>query len=271
LTQLWLNGALLPAAEARIDPADRGFMLGDGIFETIRAEGGAPAHVARHLARLRDGAAVLRIVVSYSDVVLTAALLAVAAGASCALRLTLTRGAMPRGVLPLGSAMPTVLITSAPLPPALPPARVIVARSTRRNEHSPLSRIKSLNYGDSILARQEADAAGADDALLLNTRGNLAEATAASVFLLVDGVLATPRICDGALPGITRARLLESGHGVERQLTMSDVQRADMGFLATALGVRRIAAIDGRILDSAQYPIPSRDAGSDEAILRACR
>jgi branched-chain amino acid aminotransferase len=261
VTLLWLNGALLPAAEARIDPADRGFTLGDGIFETIRADGGVPAHLPRHLVRLRAGAAVLGIDIAFSDLALMDALIAVAAGATCALRLTLTRGAMPRGVLPVGRATPTMLITAAPLPPALSPARVIVAASTRRNQHSPLSRIKSLNYGDSILARQEAEAAGADDALLLNTSGDLAEATAASVFLLVDGVLATPRICDGALPGITRARLLESGHGVERRLTISDVQRAEAGVLATALGVRRLAAIDGRSLCSTRESIPCWEDG----------
>ncbi len=259
MTLVWLNGALLDAAEARIDPADRGLTLGDGVFETIRADGGVPAHVARHLARLRDGAAVLGIDVPYSDTALTNALLAVAGGASCALRLTLTRGVMARGVLPVGIASPTVLITAAPLPPPLPPARVIVAKSTRRNEHSPLSRIKSLNYGDSVLARREA--AGADDALLLNTRGDLAEATSASVFLVVDGVLATPRVCDGALPGITRARLLERGHGVERSLTISDVRRAAAGFLASALQVRRIAAIDAHILSSTYDAIPSGEDG----------
>ncbi len=84
MTLLWLNGALLPAAEARIDPADRGFTLGDGIFETIRADGGVPAHLPRHLARLRAGAAVLGIDIAFSDLALMDALIAVGAARAVA-------------------------------------------------------------------------------------------------------------------------------------------------------------------------------------------
>jgi branched-chain amino acid aminotransferase len=257
---VWLNGALMAAAAARIDPADRGFTLGDGVFETIRAVGGVPAQVGRHLARLRDGAGVLGIDLPYGDTALTDALVAVAGGESCALRLTLTRGVMARGVLPVGVASQTVVITAGALPPGLPAARVIVSRLTFRNHRSPLTRIKSLNYGDSILARREAEAAGADDALLLNARDDLADATAATVFLEVDGVLATPRICDGALPGITRARLLERGWAEERVVTTSDMIRATAGMLTTALQIRRIAAIDGRSLDTGHKLV----AGLDE-------
>lgn len=259
MTVVWLDGTLLPAAEARIDPADRGFTLGDGVFETIRADAGVPAHLPRHLARLHDGATVLGIDIAYGDAALTDALLAVAAGASCALRLTLTRGVMPRGILPVGVASPTVLITAAPLPPKRPPVRLIVSGLTFRNHRSPLTRIKSLNYGDSILARREAEAAGADDALLLNARDDLADATAATVFLEVDGVLATPRICDGALPGITRARLLESGLAEERIVTMSDIRHAKAGILVTALQMRRIAAIHSRPLDTEHKLIADLD------------
>jgi branched-chain amino acid aminotransferase len=254
MTRLWLNGALIPESDARIDPADRGFTLADGLFETIRADAGIPAHVPRHLDRLHQGAAVLGIPVPYADATIAAALEAVANTAACALRLTLTRGPMPRGVLPVSHATPTLLITSGPLPPPLPPARLVVAHSTRRNEHSPLSRLKSLNYGDSILARQEAAARDADDALLLNTRGDLAEATIASVFLVVDERLVTPRIEDGALPGVARALLLEAGRADERRINAADLSRASAGFLANALAVRQIASIDGRSLGLEESP-----------------
>jgi branched-chain amino acid aminotransferase len=249
MTTLWLNGTLTTAAAARIDPADRGFTLGDGVFETMRAEAGIPAHLPRHLARLRHGAAMLGIEIPCADAVLAGALETLAGGGDAALRLTLTRGPMPRGVLPALPALPTLLITSGPLPPPLPAAHLIVARSTRRNEHSPLSRIKSLNYGDSILARQEAAARGADDALLLNTRGDVAEATAASLFLVLGGTLVTPPVTDGALPGIARALLLESGRARVRRITASDLLRAEAGFLANALQRRPIASIDGRRLE----------------------
>ncbi len=253
MSQVWLNGALCAEAVARINPTDRGFTLGDGVFETIRAEGGAPAQFPRHFKRLRQGAAVLGIELPFSEWVLTKALRAVASGQDCALRLTLTRGPMARGVLPTRVPLPrpTILITAGALPAPGSPARVITATRTRRNEFSPLSRIKSLNYGDSILARQEAAELGADDALLLNTQGNVAEASAACVFLVIDGQLVTPLVTDGALAGIGRALLLRKTKAVERQISEAELGRATAGVLVNALGRRGISGINGRALDGA--------------------
>jgi branched-chain amino acid aminotransferase len=244
---VWLNGALLEAGAARIDPADRGFTLGDGLFETLRAENGTPLHASRHFARLRNGAAVLAIPVPFADDFLFDALCAVVRAnefVDAALRLTLSRGPAPRGVLPPAALMPTLLITAGPLPGNLQPARLIISQRTRRNEFSPLSRIKSLNYLDGILARQEAEAAGADDALLLNTRGDIAEASAACVFFNILGQWITPPVADGALPGTARARLLEMGEAVERRINLSDLARAQAGFLINSLGQRIIRSVN---------------------------
>src|ERR1700727_1295293 len=100
---LWLNGALVPASVARIDPADRGLTLGDGLFETLRAQGGLPCHAALHLARLRKGAGVLGIDVPLDDARIVAAfgeVLAANGLSEAVLRLTLTRGVGPRGIAP---------------------------------------------------------------------------------------------------------------------------------------------------------------------------
>jgi branched-chain amino acid aminotransferase len=161
---------------------------------------------------------------------------------------------MERGVLPTGVARPTTLITAGTLPDRFLPARLVIARLTRRNEQSPLTRIKSLNYLDSILARQEAEAAGYDDAIMLNTRGDLAEATAANVFLAIGGRLVTPPVPDGALPGIARRLMLASGRAVEATITRADLGRATSGFLTNSLGVRQIACIGDRTL--VPCPIP---------------
>ncbi len=249
---LWLNGALLPAAAARIDPADRGFLLGDGVFETIRAAAGLALHLDRHLARLRHGAAVLGIPLGWSDAALAeavGAVLAAGALADAAVRITLSRGPGPRGVLPAADPTPSLLIAVAALPQPAAPARVVIARSTCRNEASPLSRIKSLNYLDSIIARREAAARGADDAILLNTRGQLAEATAANLFVVLrDGTPVTPPVADGALPGIFRARLIEAGDAVERSLLPADLLDARAAMLGNSLGTRQVAMIEGRKL-----------------------
>jgi len=260
MSMVWLNGAALPLAEARIDPADRGFTLGDGLFETIRAAGATPLHAARHFARLRDGAAVLRIPVPYSDDELHAALCGVLRDNGlneAALRLTLTRGPAARGVLPPAQPSPTMLISAGPLPEALFAARLIIAQRSRRNEASRLSRIKSLNYLDGIMARQEAFDAGADDALLLNTRGDLAEATAANIFLFLDDTWTTPPVEDGALPGIARALVLEAGLAREATISRADWQRAEAGFLTNSLGRRPIARI-GRLVLDAGHPALTR-------------
>ena len=247
---LWLNGALSAPERARIDPADRGLTLGDGLFETIRLAEGRPLHLARHLTRLRDGALLLAIPVPYDDAAIAGAIAAVAAGlVDAAIRVTLTRGPAPRGVLPPDLPTPTLLITAGRLP-AAGPVRLVVSRITRRNEGSPLSRIKSLNYLDSVLARQEAARNGADDALLLNSRGAIAEATAANLFLRRGGTLATPPVSDGALPGVMRSVLIDRCKAVERTLFPADVYAADAAFLANSLGLRAVLALEGRTVGS---------------------
>ena len=255
---IWLNGRLQDAGQARIDPADRGLLLGDGVFETVRALARQPLHLARHLARMRDGAAVLSLALPWSDEAVAAGVAAVldaAPHADAALRLTLTRGPAPRGLLPPGGARPTLLIAAGTLPPALPPAHAIVARSTRRNEHSPLSRIKSLNYLDSILARQEAARCGGDEAILLNTAGFVAEASAGSLFVRLDGAWLTPPVADGALPGIARALVLESGCAArEVDFVGRPQHRAQAAAITSSLGARALARIDRVVLPSVVVP-----------------
>ena len=243
---VWLNGRLVDAGV--IDATDRGFTLGDGLFETVRVRAGAPVFFDRHLARLRDGARVLDIPVPAADAALAeavAALLAAEGLADGHVRVTLTRGPAPRGVLPPASPNPTLLVTAGPVPAAAP-ARLVVAEVTRRNEMSPLSRIKSLNYLDNILARQEAARRAAEDAVLLNTAGRVAETTIANLFAVIDGVLVTPPVAEGALPGIMRGLIVERIGAVERPIAPSELHHADALFLSNSLGLRPVAALDGR-------------------------
>lgn len=244
---LWLDGALVRAAEARIDPADRGLTLGDGLFETIRVEAGEGLRLAAHFARLRHGAGVLGLPVPLGDDALADAVAAVAHAnglAEAAVRLTLTAGPGPRGLPRPVCHRPTLLLSAAPLPPPPGLARLVVATVTCRNERSPLSGVKSLNYLDSILARQEASARGADDAVLLNTQGRVAEASAANLFARLDGTWATPPVGEGALPGVMRAAMIGEWGAVERPLTIDDLRRAEAIRLTTALGLREATLLD---------------------------
>ncbi|CAP55127.1 putative aminotransferase, class IV [Gluconacetobacter diazotrophicus PA1 5] len=247
---LWLNDGLVPADRARIDPADRGLTLGDGLFETMRVAGGRIAHLARHLDRLCQGADLLmfpgpdldRIEDALRQVVRHNAL------AEGALRLTLTRGCGPRGLFPPASPQPSLLIVPFPPAPAPGPARLVVSTRVRRDAASPLSRVKSLNYLPNILARLEAEQRGADDALLLNAAGRVAESTVSTVLVHHQGRLVTPPVGDGALPGIARAVLLAACMVEEASLIPDDLRGAGGVVLVNSLSVRPVVSLDGMAL-----------------------
>jgi branched-chain amino acid aminotransferase len=252
---VWLNDRCLDAEAARIDPSDRGLLLGDGLFETMRAVDGRVPLLDRHLRRLREAAATLGIPLARDDRGIAAACAAVLEAnglATAALRLTLTRGPGPRGLLPPADPRPTLLLAAFPLPPPSPPARAVISRATRRNELSPLSRLKTPGYVDNLIALEEARAAGADDALLLNTAGDLACGTTANLFLVEGGALLTPWVEDGALPGVTRGRVLELAGGLglacrEERLPPGRLAEAEGAFLTSSLvGIRPLLAVDGR-------------------------
>ncbi|MCE2565326.1 aminotransferase class IV [Komagataeibacter sp. FNDCF1] len=244
---VWLDGRLLSAAQARIDPADRGFLLGDGVFETMRVAGGRACHFARHMDRLAHGAAVLHMPPPDRATVAAGvqALLAACALVSGSLRLTLTRGTGPRGLLPPVDAVPTCLITATPATPPSTPVRLVTA-THRRDEGSVLSRIKSLNYLPSILARMEAAAQEADDALLLNNAGHVAETSASTLVACLDGRPVTPPVHDGALPGTVRGVLVEAGLLAVGRIEVATLREACAIFTLNSLGAREVVALDGR-------------------------
>lgn len=258
-----LNGKLVDGERATVPAGDRGFTLGDGVFETIKALAGRPLRLDAHWARLAEGARLLRLPLPLDLDRLRAdidRLLAANGLADAALRLTVSRGPGQRGLLPPNPCTPTVLLTAGPLPPALGPARVVVAASVRRNRHSPLARCKALSYLDNVLARLEAEERGADDALLLNTEGRVAESTIANLFaVLADGTLATPPVAEGALPGVRRGELVATLGAVERPLAVDEVMGAREAFLTNALAVRPLVAVDGTpIGDGHPGPLTAR-------------
>lgn len=244
---VWLNGELYEDSVARIDPADRGFTLGDGLFETMAVRNGNIQRLDAHCVRLKQGCEALGMPYPAED--LKAAIVATLAAnhfGDAVVRLTLSRGTSPRGIAPASQVSPTLLITVAGWPGSPPPARCVIANSTRRNEHSPLARIKSLNYLDNILAQQEASARGANEAILLNTKGQIAETTMSNLFIVKGGQISTPPIADGALPGVMRAAVLAVCKCTEKSLMPDDLYAADGVFLTNSLGIRTLASLDGK-------------------------
>lgn len=254
--KLWFNGQVVEAEQARVAASDRGFTLGDGLFETMKVHNGVPLRLDAHWRRLSEGARLLRLTLPLDRDTLAAAiaeLLAANPLVDGVLRLTVSRGSGPRGLLPPHPCTPTVVLTAGPLPPVLGPARVVVAESVRRNAHSPLARIKALSYLDNVLARLEAEDRGADDALLLNTEGRLSESTIANLFVVAaDGTVLTPPVADGALPGVRRAELLPLLGVVERSLGVDELLAAREAFLTNAVSIRPLVAVDGHPIGDGQ-------------------
>jgi len=244
---VWFNGQLLSIESARIDPRDRGFTLGDGLYETIRVQGGRLLRLDRHFARLGEGLKLLDIRLKVDENALTGAMLSVLRAdnltGDAVLRLTVSRGVAARGMAVDPTARPTVVISAAPY--AAPgPARVMISTVTRRNAASPIARVKTISCLDSILARQEATRNGVDDAILLNGEGWVAEATAANIFAVIDGVLLTPPIRDGALPGVMRGAVMSHLPLGECSLSVDDLARAGEIFLTSSLGIRPVTGFE---------------------------
>jgi branched-subunit amino acid aminotransferase/4-amino-4-deoxychorismate lyase len=232
-----LNGRLVAEAEARLAPDDRGFLLGDGVFETMRAYGGRCAFLDEHLARLRRGCDALRLpfpgdLPARLDDTLRANGLREAA-----LRVTLSRGPGGRGASPRGAGPPTVLVTAAPVPPP----REAVRLATARHPHvAALPGVKTIDYAANVVARLEAEDAGADEALLLDAEGRVVECAQANLFAVRGDALLTPPLSRGCLPGVTRGVVLELApeaglRGVERDLTPADLRSASEVFLTASV------------------------------------
>lgn len=250
---IWFNGRLQSAKDPCLSPFDRGFNFGDGVFETIRAHGRRPVWLEDHLSRLHQGAELLGVPVPFDDGAIADgldSLLAAANYDASALRLTLSRGPSDvRGLWPSREPpTPTLLATVAGLSATQTPLRLAVARCARRDEASPLARIKSLNYGDNLLARRDAIARGMDDALMLNVQGRVACASIGNIFLRIDGRWRTPPVAEGALPGLARRRLLTILDAHEKPITRDELSRVEAACRSNSLGLAAVREIEGRSL-----------------------
>ena len=254
----YVDGSFKRSSGARVLAGDQGLLFGRGVFETFLATLGKRVFLLdRHVARMRAGALLLGItppayVENLEESV--QALLSRNRLQAGRVRATLTAG--PDG----GS--PSLVIqaqSSTGYEEAMYRDGVgVIVAEVRRNESSPLSRAKSLNYLDNILAREDARSQGAMEALLLNTKGVLAEGSASNVFLIAGGEVITPRIADGALPGVTRQAVLEIAAArslvtQERRVTPEELMGADEVFLTSAVaGVLPVRKIGGRVVGAGQ-------------------
>jgi branched-subunit amino acid aminotransferase/4-amino-4-deoxychorismate lyase len=236
---------------------DRGFLLGDGLFETVLFKAGQPVLWDAHVARLIRGCAAIGLPLPDAERLRTEARRAVAdrrlGAARAAVRLTWTAGSGGRGLIRPEPPTPRLAVSAAASARAEAPATVVIS-AIRRNARSPSARLKSVNYLDNVLARREAQEAGADEALLLNTAGHAACASAANLFWIADGRLYTPSLGCGVLDGVMRAQVIAAAPVEEVRANLDTLLKAEAAFLTNSLiGVRGVKVLAGRHLGS--HPI----------------
>jgi branched-chain amino acid aminotransferase len=285
---VWVDGRLLDAAGPHLSVFDRGFQLGDGIFETLRARGGRPTELPEHLARLHRSAAGLDIPLraeASAEIEAGIADLLAAEGldgpdGDASVRITVSRGAFQgRGLLPPNEEVePTVAIQAWPVPPPpeghLRDGIKLVASAVRRDPESPLATLKTTSRADYVHARLEARHAGADDALFLTLDGHLSEATSANLFVVRGDELATPALECAILPGTTRSWILGWAERVglrphEGWLTTRDLAEADEAFLCSSVaGILPVTWFEGRAIGAGTPgPITNRARADREAFI----
>ena len=248
---VWLDGTIVPRAEARVSVDDFAVRYGAACFETMLALNGIVFHMEAHLARLTAGLRAMGVTPPDEHDLASAVESTLAANwmLSASVRLTVTAG---RGHAPdLDAARePSVVVTVDELPPA-PLARRLRVVSTRIDAARPLREAKTAQFLPYLLARAEARAAGADDALLLNHAGVVVEAATANIFAILDGVLVTPPLSDGPLPGITRADVLELSidlgvRAEERSISPAELATAEAILLTSSVsGIVAAASLEG--------------------------
>jgi len=291
---VWVDGAVRPATGPHLSVADRGFQLGDGIFETLRAKGGHVTELPEHLARLRrsaDGLAIelpadveARLAAGIAELLAAEELDGATGDAS--VRITVSRGVWAsRGLLPPAGEVlsPTLVIQAWPVQPVpaghLEHGLALVACSIRRDPANPIVTLKTTSRADYVYARIEARRAGAEDALFLTTSGHLSEATTANICLVrdaPDGVteLATPSLDCAILPGTTRSWLLRWAataglRPVEGWLTPDELAVAREAFMCSSVaGILPVTRFNGHpIGDGSPGPWTRRARADREAFI----
>jgi branched-chain amino acid aminotransferase len=271
--KIWIDGKIVDEGAAHVAVNDHGLLYGDGIFEGMRVINGRVFRIERHLDRLEFGARTLLLTLPHTRAEIRGIVedTVRAFGAREAyVRLVVTRGVGPLGVDPTTCPRARLFCIVATIRLFSDEQRErglsMITSSYRRPSADVLDvRVKSLNYLGSVLAKLEARQQGADEALLLNQRGHIAEAAVANLFVLRGHLLATPPPSDGCLEGINRGAVMQLAGKIgltvlERSIGRADVFAADEVFLTgSGAGIVAVRALDGRQLGAGkQGPVTAR-------------
>lgn len=257
---VFLNGEFVPEEKAVISVFDRSFLFGDGLFETVRVYNGKPFRWPQHMKRLQAGADFLKLRLPFARTEIEGfveKLIQQNEMPEAVLRLTLSRGVGPRGYSPRNASHPILVMSLHPAPVFdwnNPPRWRIITSSFRVPAGEPLANFKTCNKLAQVLARGEADAAGADEALLLNTDAEMAEGAGSNLFWIEASGVCTPPLGNGILAGVTRGLALELCGGldiptVEISAPASALLEAEGVFLSlSSFGIVEVLHFDGHAL-----------------------
>jgi branched-chain amino acid aminotransferase len=254
--KVWVDGSLVEEPDARVSVFDHALLTGDGVFEALRVYGGVPFAARRHLERLARSCAGMRLPAPDPERLRAAMAEVVTANGvdEGRVRITVTGGPSPLGS-ERGEASPTVIVATGPLPP-WPATTDVVVVPWVRNERSALAGVKSVSYGENVVALAWARERGAGEAVFANTAGRLCEGTGSNVFLGVGDRLVTPPESSGCLAGVTRALLVELGVAEEEDVPVGALAEAGEAFLTSSTReVQPIRAVGGRALPAAPGPL----------------
>jgi branched-chain amino acid aminotransferase len=244
---VYIDGKWLPKPQATVSVYDHGLLYGDGVFESFRVYGGIIFQFHEHLKRLYVSSKAIHLTVPLSPEEMTSAIVETVKRnklKDAYIRLMITRGVGDMGVDPRKCIKPTIIIIAENVPPSFGSAKqgisLIISSIRRDTVDATTHEIKSLNYLNSVLAKQEAVELGADDALMLDKNGFVSESTTTNLFIIKGGELYTPPTFAGILSGVTRNRTIklirELGYMVsEKTITPFDLTTADEAFLTGTL------------------------------------
>ena len=278
---VYLNDRFVPQEEAVVSVFDHGFLYGDGVYETLRAYRGRVFQLAEHLARLERSASRIQLHLPIGRERLAGLVresLKRNQLQEAHLRITVSRGTGEIGLDPALCKAPTLVIIAKPFQPYpdslyTDGVSVMIAKTRRNLPEALPPQVKSLNFLNNILAKMEAKAAGAHEALLLNHRGDVTEGTTSNVFVVQGGRLRTPAVECGILEGITRSLVLQLANELEiptdeARLTVEDLLRAEECFLTnTTQEVLPVTRLDGRMIGDGR---PGEITRRLHASFRAC-
>ncbi|KMO96361.1 aminotransferase class IV [Streptomyces roseus] len=250
--RIWLDGALRNADSAQVSVFDHGLTVGDGVFETVKAERGTAFALTRHVDRLTRSARGLGLADPDPDEVRRACAAVLEANPLplARMRITYTGGVSPLGS-DRGDAGPTLVVAVAE-EARRPDTTAVITVPWVRNERSAVAGLKTTSYAENVVALAAAHRAGASEALFANTLGRLCEGTGSNVFVVLDGELHTPPLASGCLAGITRALVVEWAGAKETDLSFEALEQAEEIFLTSTLrDVQAVHRIDGRAAASA--------------------